>query len=61
MDSTDGLLLSRLSPHSFRVTAITDLLTQGVTLEDLQCLTQLRIGTPSLLMYIRSERGRKEK
>lgn len=28
----------RLSPHSFRVTAITDLLTQGVPLEDVQYL-----------------------
>lgn len=31
-------LPSRLSPHSFRVTAITDLLTQGVPLEDVQYL-----------------------
>ncbi len=31
-------LLVRLSPHSFRVTAITDLLTQGVPLEDVQYL-----------------------
>jgi integrase/recombinase XerD len=30
----DAGLPSRLSPHSFRVTAITDLLTQGVPLED---------------------------
>ena len=29
-------LPERLSPHSFRVTAITDLLTQGVPLEDVQ-------------------------
>ena len=29
----DAGLPSRLSPHSFRVTAITDLLTQGVPLE----------------------------
>ena len=28
----------RLSPHSFRVTAITDLLTQGIRLEDVQYL-----------------------
>jgi integrase/recombinase XerD len=28
----------RLSPHSFRVTTITDLLTQGVPLEDVQHL-----------------------
>ena len=28
----------RLSPHSFRVSAITDLLTQGVPLEDVQYL-----------------------
>jgi integrase/recombinase XerD len=28
----------RLSPHSFRVTAITDLLSQGVPLEDVQYL-----------------------
>ena len=28
----------RLSPHSFRVTAVTDLLTQGVPLEDVQYL-----------------------
>jgi len=26
----------RLSPHSFRVTGITDLLTQGVPLDDVQ-------------------------
>jgi len=31
-------LPQRLSPHSFRVTAITDLLTQGVPLEDVQYL-----------------------
>jgi integrase/recombinase XerD len=31
-------LPKRLSPHSFRVTAITDLLTQGVPLEDVQYL-----------------------
>ena len=30
----DAGLPSRLSPHSFRVTAITDLLTQGVPLDD---------------------------
>jgi integrase/recombinase XerD len=29
---------SRLSPHSFRTSAITDLLTQGVPLEDVQYL-----------------------
>ena len=29
-------LPERLSPHSFRVTAITDLLTQGMLLEDVQ-------------------------
>ncbi len=34
----DAGLPSRISPHSFRVTAITDLLTQGVPLEDVQCL-----------------------
>jgi site-specific recombinase XerD len=34
----DAGLASRLSPHSFRVTAITDLLTQGVPLEDVQYL-----------------------
>jgi len=31
-------LPSRLSPHSFRVAAITDLLTQGLPLEDVQYL-----------------------
>jgi integrase/recombinase XerD len=31
-------LPERQSPRSFRVTAITDLLTQGVPLEDVQCL-----------------------
>jgi integrase/recombinase XerD len=31
-------LPDRLSPRSFRVTAITDLLTQGVPLEDVQYL-----------------------
>ncbi len=31
-------LPKRLSPHSFRVTAITDLLAQGVPLEDVQYL-----------------------
>lgn len=31
-------LSARLSPHSFRVTTITDLLTQGVPLEDVQLL-----------------------
>lgn len=35
---TDAELPSRLSPHSFRVTTITDLLTQGVPLEDVQYL-----------------------
>lgn len=34
----DAGLPSRLSPHSFRVTAITDLLSQGVPLEDVQYL-----------------------
>ena len=34
----DAGLPSRLSPHSFRVSAITDLLTQGVPLEDVQYL-----------------------
>ena len=34
----DAGLPSRVSPHSFRVTAITDLLTQGVPLEDVQYL-----------------------
>lgn len=34
----DAGLPLRLSPHSFRVTAITDLLSQGVPLEDVQYL-----------------------
>jgi integrase/recombinase XerD len=34
----DAGLPTRLSPHSFRLTAITDLLTQGVPLEDVQHL-----------------------
>jgi site-specific recombinase XerD len=34
----DAGLPNRLSPHSFRVTAITDLLTQGIPLEDVQYL-----------------------
>ena len=34
----DAGLPSRLSPHSFRVTAITDLLSQGIPLEDVQYL-----------------------
>ena len=34
----DAGLPNRLSPHSFRVAAITDLLTQGVPLEDVQYL-----------------------
>jgi integrase/recombinase XerD len=34
----DAGLPLRISPHSFRVTAITDLLTQGVPLEDVQYL-----------------------
>lgn len=34
----DAALPSRLSPHSFRVTTITDLLEQGVPLEDVQRL-----------------------
>jgi integrase/recombinase XerD len=34
----DAGLPERLSPHSFRVAAITDLLTQGVPLEDVQYL-----------------------
>ena len=34
----DAGLPLRLSPHSFRVTAITDLLTQGIPLEDVQYL-----------------------
>ena len=34
----DAGLSERLSPHSFRVTAITDLLNQGVPLEDVQHL-----------------------
>lgn len=34
----DARLPSRLSPHSFRVTTITDLLNQGVPLEDVQNL-----------------------
>jgi integrase/recombinase XerD len=36
--SKDAGLESRLSPHSFRVTTITDLLEQGVPLEDVQRL-----------------------
>ncbi len=35
----DAGLPKRLSPHSFRVTAITALLTQGVPLEDVQYLS----------------------
>jgi integrase/recombinase XerD len=35
----DAGLPSRLSPHSFRVTAITSLLEQGVPMEDVQYLT----------------------
>jgi integrase/recombinase XerD len=31
-------LPTRLSPHSFRVATVTDLLTQGVALEDVQYL-----------------------
>ena len=34
----DAGLPTRLSPHSFRVTAITDLLTQGIPLDDVQYL-----------------------
>jgi integrase/recombinase XerD len=34
----DAGLPSRLSPHSFRVAAITDLLTHGIPLEDVQHL-----------------------
>ena len=34
----DAGLPSRLSPHSFRVTGITDLLAQGIPLEDVQYL-----------------------
>lgn len=34
----DAKLPERLSPHSFRVAAVTDLLTQGVSLEDVQYL-----------------------
>ena len=34
----DAGLATRLSPHSFRVTTITDLLEQGVPLEDVQRL-----------------------
>jgi len=30
-------LPERLSPHSFSLTAITDLLTEGESLEDVQC------------------------
>ena len=35
----DAKLPDRLSPHSFRVSAVTDLLTQGIPLEDVQYLT----------------------
>lgn len=34
----EACLPTRLSPHSFRVTTVTDLLTQGVPLEDVQYL-----------------------
>src|SRR4051812_27072928 len=34
----DAGLPERMSPHSFRVAAVTDLLTQGVPLEDVQYL-----------------------
>jgi integrase/recombinase XerD len=34
----DAGLPSLLPPHSFRVTGITDLLSQGIPLEDVQCL-----------------------
>lgn len=36
-------LPSRLSPHSFRVAAITDLMSQGVPLEDVQMLASMPI------------------
>ena len=34
----DAGLPARLSPHSFRVTTVTDLLEQGIPLEDVQRL-----------------------
>ena len=38
LDAVCWSLVTLPSPHSFQVSAITDLLTQGATLEDVQCL-----------------------
>ncbi len=51
---TIGLSM-RLSPHSFRVTTITDLLSQGVPLEDVQNLAG-HADPPQLGLYDRRQR-----
>jgi len=51
----DAGLPSRLSPHSFRVTMITDLLTQGVPLEDVQYLAE-HSSTRTTRLYDRRQK-----
>jgi integrase/recombinase XerD len=48
-------LPTRLSPHSFRVAAVTDLLKQGVALEDIQYLTG-RADPKTTRLYDRRQR-----
>ena len=46
----DAGLPTRLSPHSFRVCAVTDLLSQGVALEDVQYLAGYVVNHISFIM-----------
>src|SRR5438128_10241243 len=52
----DARLPSRLSPHSFRVTTITDLLEQGVPLEDVQRLAG-HADPRTTRLYARSDKN----
>ena len=51
----DAGLSSRLSPHSFRVTSVTDLLTQGIPLEEVQYLAG-HIDPRTTRLYDRRQR-----
>ena len=56
MSLKDAGLPSRLSPHSFRVTGITDLLGQGIPLEDVQYLAGQRRSRERSGLYDRRQK-----
>ena len=56
----DAGLPERLSPHSFRVTAITDLLNQGAPLEDVQHLAG-HSDARTTRLYDRRQKGDEER